>query len=61
MYFERKTAKCPVCGDVVEMTPWKPPRGLDQQLREYRCARHTCRKVFYMCGIYYTSSVKLSD
>lgn len=58
MYFERKTAKCPVCADVAEITTWKPPKGIDQRFREYRCTSQTCRAVFYMAGIYHTSKVK---
>ncbi|GAI68049.1 unnamed protein product [marine sediment metagenome] len=54
--FETKNSKCPVCGDKAEITPWKPPRGIDQRFREYRCSRHTCRTVFYMPAFSHTGN-----
>ncbi|GAI40882.1 unnamed protein product [marine sediment metagenome] len=58
MEFEKKNSKCPVCGDKAEITTWKPPRGIDQRFREYRCTSQTCRTVFYMPAFYHTSKVK---
>ncbi|GAI94820.1 unnamed protein product, partial [marine sediment metagenome] len=53
MEFEKKNSKCPVCGDKAEITTWKPPRGIDQRFREYRCTSQTCRVVFYMSAFYH--------
>ena len=58
MQFERKTAKCPECGTKSVLTPWKPPKGMNQRFREYRCENTACGTVFYMAGIYHTSQVK---
>ena len=58
MVFEEKTKKCPVCGEQALLTTWKPPRGIDQRFREYRCSRQTCRAVFYMSAFYHISPKK---
>ena len=54
MEFEKKNSKCPVCGYKATITTWKPPKGIDQRFREYRCTSDTCRAVFYMSAFYHT-------
>ncbi len=61
MYFEKETARCPKCGDKSELTHWKPPRGIEQRFREYKCSNQVCRCRFYMNGIYHTDEMKPSD
>ncbi len=61
MYFEKQIVKCPNCGDKAALTPWKPPRGIEQRFREYKCSNQVCRCQFYMCGIYHTDQRKPSD
>lgn len=51
---ERQTSKCPECGDVGFKTPWSPPKGIDQRLRQYKCKNLGCRSLFYARGTYHT-------
>ncbi|MBA7708046.1 hypothetical protein ES703_116933 [subsurface metagenome] len=37
--------KCPRCWDRALITTWRPPRGIDPGMREYRCGR--CKLVTY--------------
>ena len=53
MEFEKKTSKCPECGDKAVLSTWKPPRGLDQRFRQYICTDLHCRFVFYTNGIFH--------
>lgn len=32
-----KHAQCPIHGNTGTETTWRPPPGLDQKMREYRC------------------------
>ena len=61
MLEERKTAKCPMCGDESVLTTWKPPKGLDQRFRQYKCSNLACQARFYMAGVYHTDDKKPSD
>ena len=34
---EKKMVLCCQCGGIAELTDWRPPDGMDPELRQYEC------------------------
>ena len=43
--------KCPKHGMLMYQTEWRPPRGLAQYLRQFKCGKIGCESVEYKRGV----------
>ena len=44
---KQSTTTCPKCMAIATSTSWRPPEGLDPNMREFVCPEKVCNHDFY--------------